>query len=440
MEPECNTLVHGDEEDGRNNQESWISLQQSLEDMHTMGKHETEKNDIPERVHFTVLFRRWWILLAAVCVIIIGIYVFLIKPMVQSGAARKGVNAQTRTVPVTAIPAKKGDIGVYVNGLGTVTPVYTVTVRTRVDGQLMDVYYREGQSVNKGDLLALIDPRPFEVQLTQAEGQLARDQAILTNARIDLDRYRVLWQQDSISKQQFDTQEAMVKQYEGAVKVDQGLIDSAKLQLVYCRIASPIAGRIGLRLVDPGNMVRTSDTNGLIVITQLQPMTVVFPIPEDSLPQVHRRFKTGAQLPVEVFDREQKERLATGSLLTIDNQIDTSTGTVKLKATFPNKLNELFPNQFVNARLLVDVRRGATIIPSSSIQRGPQGTFVYVVKEDRTVTVRPVSIGEVQGAEASIQTGVSPGESVVTDGADRLREGAKVEPKSGSAEIPKKDR
>lgn len=440
MEPECNTRVYGDEADNCNNQESWISIQQSLEDMHTMDKHETEKNDIPERVHFAALFRRWWILLAAVCVIIIGIYVFLIKPIVQSGAARKGANTQTRTVPVTAIPAKKGDIGVYVNGLGTVTPVYTVTVRTRVDGQLMDVYYREGQSVNKGDLLALIDPRPFEVQLTQAEGQLARDQAILTNARIDLDRYRVLWQQDSISKQQFDTQEALVKQYEGAVKVDQGLIDSAKLQLVYCRISSPIAGRIGLRLVDPGNMVRTSDTNGLIVITQLQPMTVVFPIPEDNLPQVHRRFKTGAQLPVEAFDREQKERLATGSLLTIDNQIDTSTGTIKLKATFPNKLNELFPNQFVNARLLVDVRRGATIIPSSSIQRGPQGTFVYVVKEGRTVTVRPVSIGEVQGAEASIQTGVSPGESVVTDGADRLREGAKVELKSGSAEIPKKDR
>jgi membrane fusion protein, multidrug efflux system len=289
-------------------------------------------------------------------------------------------------------------------------------------------------------LLAIIDPRPFEVQLSQAEGQMARDQAFLKNAQIDLQRYRVLWQQDSISKQQLDTQEALVRQYEGAVKVDQGLIDSAKLQLVYCRITSPISGRIGLRLVDPGNMVRATDTSGLIVITQLQPMTVVFPIPEDSLPQVLRRFKTGSQLPVEAYDREQKERLATGSLMTIDNQIDTSTGTVKLKATFPNKQNELFPNQFVNVRLLVDIRRGATIVPSSSIQRGPQGTFVYVVKEDRTVSVRPVGVSEIQGGEASIKTGVLPGESVVTDGADRLREGAKVEPKRGGAETPQKGR
>jgi multidrug efflux system membrane fusion protein len=278
------------------------------------------------------------------------------------------------------------------------------------------------------------------VQLAQAEGQLARDQAILANARIDLNRYRVLWQQDSISKQQLDTQEALIRQYEGAVKVDQGLIDAARLQLAYCRITSPITGRIGLRLVDPGNMVHASDASGLIVITQLQPITVVFSIPEDSLPQVHRRLKTGMQLPVEVYDREQKERLATGHLLTIDNQIDTSTGTVKLKATFTNKQNELFPNQFVNARLLVDVRRGAVIVPSSAIQRGPQGTFVYVVKEDRTVAVRPVGIDEIQGDEASIKTGVSPGESVVTDGAERLIEGAKVEPKRGSAETSQKGR
>lgn len=406
-----------------------------------MDTQETEKNDIPKRVHFATLFRRWWILLSAVCILIVGVYVFIIKPgMSQSNAAKKGMNAQLRSVPVTTVAAKKGDMAVYLTGLGTVTPLSTVTVKTRVDGQLMEVLYKEGQIVNRGDLLAVIDPRPFEVQLSQAEGQMARDQAFLKNAQIDLQRYRALWQQDSISKQQLDTQEALVRQYEGSVKVDQGLIDSAKLQLVYCRITSPITGRIGLRLVDPGNMVRASDTSGLIVITQLQPMTVVFPIPEDSLPQVLRRFKTGSQLPVEAYDREQKERLAMGFLLTIDNQIDTSTGTVKLKATFPNKQNELFPNQFVNARLLVDIRRGATIVPSSAIQRGPQGTFVYVVKEDRTVTVRPVSVSEIQGGEASIKTGVLPGESVVIDGADRLREGAKVEPKRGGAETPQKGR
>lgn len=406
-----------------------------------MSAQEAKKNDTTKRTFFAAFLRRWWVLPAVACILILGVYVFLIRPgMAQSNASRKKTNAQMRSIPVTAAAVKKGDMSVYLTGLGTVTPLNTVTVRARVDGQLMDVYYREGQTVNKGDTLALIDTRPFEVQLAQAEGQLARDQAILANARIDLNRYRVLWQQDSISKQQLDTQEALIRQYEGAVKVDQGLIDAARLQLAYCRITSPITGRIGLRLVDPGNMVHASDASGLIVITQLQPITVVFSIPEDSLPQVHRRLKTGMQLPVEVYDREQKERLATGHLLTIDNQIDTSTGTVKLKATFTNKQNELFPNQFVNARLLVDVRRGAVIVPSSAIQRGPQGTFVYVVKEDRTVAVRPVGIDEIQGDEASIKTGVSPGESVVTDGAERLIEGAKVEPKRGSAETSQKGR
>ncbi|MDR2018028.1 MAG: MdtA/MuxA family multidrug efflux RND transporter periplasmic adaptor subunit [Syntrophobacterales bacterium] len=369
----------------------------------------------------------WWIVLLVACLLGAGIYILLIRPGTAQDQIKQAPMNQARIVPVTAMAARKGDFGIYVSGLGTVTPVYTVTVKTRIDGQLMDVYYREGQLVKKGDLIAQIDPRPFEVQLAQAEGQLARDQAFLANARVDATRYRTLWQQDSVSKQQLDTQESLVRQYEGTVKIDQAAISNAKLQLAYCRVTAPISGRIGLRLVDPGNIVRVADTNGLIVITQLQPIAVTFPIPEDHLQQVLRRYMAGAELSVEAFDREQKQKLAIGTLLTIDNQIDTSTGTVKLKATFHNKQNELFPNQFVNVRLLVDVRRGVTIVPLSAIQRGPQGTFVYVVKEDRTVTVRPVGMGEVQGGDAVITTGILPGEMVVTDGAERLREGIKVD-------------
>ena len=377
--------------------------------------------------------KRWLVALIAVCVVAAGVSFVLFRGgKAKSSAAKQESAALSRTVPVVAKAARKGDMAVYITGLGSVTPVYTVTVRTRVDGQLMEVLFREGQMVERGDVLAGIDPRPFEVQLTQAEGQMARDQALLKNAQLDVQRYRALWEQDSIPKQQLDTQEALVRQYEGAVKTDQGQIDSAKLQMIYCRITAPISGRIGLRLVDPGNIVRATDANGLFVITQLQPITVIFPIAEDSLPQVLRRLKSGGQLPVEAYDREQKTRLATGSLLTMDNQIDPNTGTVKLKATFPNKGSELFPNQFVNARLLVDVRHDATLIPSSAIQRGPQGAFVYVVKADRTVGVRPVGIGDFQGGDASIASGLSPGELVVTDGADRLREGAKVDLKGQS--------
>ena len=269
--------------------------------------------------------------------------------------------------------------------------------------------------------------RPFDAQLTQAVGQMARDQALLDNARLDLRRYQVLAEQDSVAKQQLDTQAALVRQYEGIVKVDQGLIDNAKLQLIYARITAPVGGRIGLRLVDSGNIVHAADANGLAVITQLQPITVVFPIPEDNLTAVLGKMKSGGRLQVDAFNRDQSQKLSTGYLLTVDNQIDPATGTVKLKAAFANKNNELFPNQFVNASLLLDTKRDTTIVPAAAIQRSPQGTFVYIVKEDKTVSVQPVHVGPGEADVVSIDEGLSPGDLVVIEGAERLRDGSKVE-------------
>ena len=303
----------------------------------------------------------------------------------------------------------------------------------------MRVNFREGQVVKAGELLAEIDPRPFQVQLTQAQGQMAKDQALLKNAVIDLERYRTLFEQDSIAKQQVDTQAALVRQYEGTVKADQGAIDSAKLQLTYSRVTAPLAGRIGLRQVDAGNIVRASDTNGLVVITQLQPVSVIFTIPEDNVSAVMRRLKAGEKLPVDAWDRAEKTKLASGALVTVDNQIDPATGTVKLRAQFSNDDFGLFPNQFVNARMLIDTLRGATVLPTAAVQRGNQGTFVYVVKEDNTVTVRPVKLGPTQGEIVAVESGVTPGEQVVTDGADRLREGARVEVADRSAR-PEKEK
>jgi membrane fusion protein, multidrug efflux system len=365
--------------------------------------------------------------LVVLATIVGGWWFFANRSAQTSAPGRGGADPNAKALPVVAAQARQGSIDVYLSALGTVTPRNMVTVRSRVDGQLMQVAFREGQLVKTGDLLAEIDPRPFEVQLTQAQGQLAKDQALLKNAQLDLERYRTLLSQDSISKQQVDTQESLVRQYEGTVKADQGQVDNAKLQLVYSRITAPISGVVGLRQVDPGNIIHASDTNGLVVITQLQPITVIFPIPEDNLPQVAARLRSSTPVTVDAWDRAQKTKLATGKLLTLDNQIDTTTGTIKLRAEFANDDGALFPNQFVNVRLASETRTGATLVPSAAVLRGSPGTFVYLVKDDKSVTVAPVKLGPVQGETTAIESGIAPGDMVVVDGTDKLREGAKVE-------------
>ena len=377
--------------------------------------------------------RRWRIGLVAAALVVLaaGIAWAMSRQVSPPGqrAGRPGATAP-RAVPVVVAPARTRDMGVYLNGLGNVTAYQSVTVKSRVDGQLMSVLYKEGQLVAAGDRLAQIDPRPFQVQLEQAEGQMARDEALLKNARLDLERFRLLLSQDSIASQQVDTQAALVRQYEGVVKMDQGAIDNAKLQLTYCRITAPLAGRVGLRLVDPGNIVHASDTTGLVVITEIQPIAVLFTIAEDSLPAVLDKLRQGRTLPVDAYDREMRRKVSSGSLLTVDNQIDSTTGTVRLKAQFPNTDLGLFPNQFVNARLQVDVKRGAVVVPAVAVQRGTGGTFVYVLKPDKTVTARKVKLGVEDGTDVAIEQGLSVNEQVVVDGADRLREGAPVEPQA----------
>ncbi len=367
---------------------------------------------------------RWVVAAAALAV---AAWLVLTRTISGQGAPARGQRPNAaRAVPVVATPARTGDLGVYQTGLGTVTPLRTVTVRSRVDGELTNVAFREGQLVKEGELLAQIDPRPFEVQLHQAQAQLAKDEAALANAKVDLDRYQTLIQQDSISRQQLDTQAATVTQFEAALKSDQAQIESAKLNLTYSRITAPITGIVGLRLVDPGNIVHANDTGGLVVITQQQPIAVVFTIPGDHLPPVLQQIRAGRALAVEAWDRDLKTRLASGSVLAVDNQIDPTTGTVRIKATFPNEDGTLYPNQFVNARLLVDTLRGTVIVPTAAIQRSPQSTFVYVVKPDATVELRTVDVQLTEGDETSLRKGVQAGEIVVVDGVDKLQPGTAV--------------
>ena len=360
--------------------------------------------------------------------LLLALIFFIIKwvgnPSEENSKASKKLNEPV--IAVTATVSIQGDFPVYLNGLGTVTALRTVTLKSRVDGELIHVAFKEGSLVNAGDLLAEIDPRAFQVQLMQAEGQLQRDQALLKNAQMDLVRYKTLLEQDSIAAQQTHTQQSVVEQHQGTVEIDRGLVANAKLQLSYARITAPITGRLGLRLVDQGNIINTSDASGLAVITQISPISAVFTLPEDNLPAVMKRFKSGEVLSIEAYDRGGNIKLAEGQLLAVDNQIDTSTGTVKLKGQFTNEDNTLFSNQFVNIKMKMETLHAVTIIPTSAIQRGIIGPFVYVVKDDQTVKVQTLSLGPTDGEKVAILKGLQANELVVTDGADKLRDNVKV--------------
>jgi multidrug efflux system membrane fusion protein len=387
--------------------------------------------------------RRWWFY--AALVFTAGLLTYFLFPRVTAGQSapaadgkssgkgssakgggKGGKGAAARVTPVSAATVRRGNLNIFVIGLGNVTAYNTVSIRARVDGQIMKVYFREGQMVHAGEPLIDIDPRPYQVQLTTAEGTMAKDQANLDNARLDLVRYQNLIQQGAVTKQQLDTQAATVKQDEGVVKSDQGAIDNAKLQLVYSHITAPLSGRIGLRGVDPGNLVQAASTTALATITQLQPIAVLFNMPEDNLPEVQKAMRGKGVLAAEAWDRNLQNRIASGRLLTLDNQIDQTTGTVRVKLEFANRDNTLFPNQFVNAKLLVDIKKNVVILPNTGIQRSPTQTFAYVIKPDNTVEVRNIQTGSSENDQIEIVKGLNPGEHVVTEGADKLQQGMKV--------------
>jgi len=364
---------------------------------------------------------RWvWIML--ILLVVVGVILYRIHSRVESASKDTGNNA---AISVGVTTTQKRDVPYYLTGLGSVTAFYTVTIHTRVDGEIMKVYFREGQFVHAGDVLVEIDPRPFQVALDQAEGQLAKDQASQNDAKVDLSRYQQLWQEGVIPRQQLDSQQATVGQYDGAIKSDQAQIDNAKLQLTYSRVTSPIDGRVGLRLVDPGNIVHAADTNGILVITQVQPIAVIFTLPEDNLPEVVAEMKK-RQLLVEAYNRDNNMKLGQGVLLTLDNQIDQTTGTIKLKSQFDNRDQTLWPNQFVNIRLFLNVRKDAIVIPTAAIQSGAQGPFVYVVSSGNQAQVRSIQTEFSEGNISVIREGLNEGEEVVVDGQDKLQSGATV--------------
>jgi multidrug efflux system membrane fusion protein len=387
------------------------------------------RRDAPDAEHPTAVRRRHrvWLPWAIGVVLVIAVIYIITHRGTGPGNLFQRPDGKSRPIAVGAAPVTQGDIDLFVDALGTVTPLATVTVHSRVDGQIMRIAFTEGRFVKQGELLAEIDPRPFDVQLTSARGQLARDEALLANAKVDLQRYETLYAQDSIAQQQVATQQGLVRQYEGTVLSDQGQVDSARLNLVYAHVTAPVAGRVGLRQVDVGNVIHAADANGIVVITQLQPVTVIGTVPEDRLREVMSVLAT-PPVPVDAYDRSRATKLATGTLLTVDNEIDATTGTVKLRAQFANSDFALFPNQFVNLRIQTQTLHGATLVPTAAVQRGAQGaTYVYVVLPDSTAQMRVIKTAATSGERTVVADGLKPAEQVVVDGIDRLRDGAKVQ-------------
>lgn len=363
--------------------------------------------------------RNW---LRITLIILFGIGAFL---LFRHFAGKKKPSPPPASIPIATVVVTNGNIGVYVTALGSVVPVYTVTITSQVTGRLIKVNYREGQLVTNNDLLVEVDPRPFQAQLTAAEGQLERDEALLAQSRMDLERFRAAYANRAIPKQQLDDQFHLVRQNEGTVKFDQGQVATAKVQLEWCRISSPISGRVGLRLVDPGNVVLATSTNGLLVITQLQPISIIFSVAEDYLPQIQQQLREGHRMTVEAYDRTQQNKIATGEFLTLDNLIDLATGTVRVRSLFTNENYALFPNQFVNAKLLITTEQGVLLVPNAVIQRNTQGAFVYLVKSNQTVAIQMIKTGVTDGNVTAVE-GLRPGDLIAADNFNRLQDGAKV--------------